>query len=272
MINFMNTSVDVKGTLIRTNREDILEKCLQTTKPVLADPIDSFVCSYDKTKSNTWQEKLTVKGLDNVQGFKWRFPIKIAPREQYNTFIHNVENNAIAKGTANKEWLCNRKEFNIHSHHDPLIILETLDYVLKPDIWRYNLVLKIEELLKDREKLVIVKQSTPTDHFNIGGYVLGKKDSTVGSNIASDVTLSEIDLSNLSFITPIDNRTKKKLQPNKVVTYDILPHSNNADVYLTTYGLMVLLRKPYLPIANEKSNTGCIAPITGTDNYLETNT
>lgn len=40
MINFISAGVNIKGTLIRTDREDILEASLQTTKPILADPVE----------------------------------------------------------------------------------------------------------------------------------------------------------------------------------------------------------------------------------------
>lgn len=42
MINFIFRGVAVKGTLVKTNREDILEGCLQTTVPILADPIEKL--------------------------------------------------------------------------------------------------------------------------------------------------------------------------------------------------------------------------------------
>lgn len=49
MMNFLVSGVEVRGTLIKTNREDILEDCLQHTKPILADPIEIKV--YDGNKS-----------------------------------------------------------------------------------------------------------------------------------------------------------------------------------------------------------------------------
>lgn len=39
MMNFLNRGVEVKGTIIKTNREDILEGCIQTAVPILADPV-----------------------------------------------------------------------------------------------------------------------------------------------------------------------------------------------------------------------------------------
>lgn len=46
MVNFMDKGVNVTGTLIKTNRKDILRGCLQTTKAILADPIRKEVFSY----------------------------------------------------------------------------------------------------------------------------------------------------------------------------------------------------------------------------------
>lgn len=43
VINFMARGVDVRGTLIKTDRKDILEGCLQTTVPILADPVQKRV-------------------------------------------------------------------------------------------------------------------------------------------------------------------------------------------------------------------------------------
>lgn len=98
--------------------------------------------------------------------------------------------------------------------------------------------------------------------------MVGTKDKTLGSNIVSEVTLAEIDLSNLIGITPIDNRTKKRSEPNKTPSYNLLSHTRRiADAAQPWF--MVMLPKLYLPIANEKSNDGAIPPYSDTDDYQE---
>lgn len=190
-------------------------------------------------------------------------------RESYNTFIYHVNNNVIANGTKNKEWLCNKKEFNIYSHQDPLIVLETLPLTKTRETWKEVFFADLKGTLENynsKGKLVITKQTTPTDHFNVGGYVVGAQNHTLGSNIASEVTLSKIDLSNVTDIIPLNNKTKTPKDPNKEPTYELLNHMIDGD-NIEGDGIQVLLRRVYLPIANSKSNTGAIPHIPKTDNY-----
>lgn len=61
MINFMAKGVEVRGTLTKTNRPDILEECLQTTVPILADPIRKKEVYYKKDTESVIRYKLTDK-------------------------------------------------------------------------------------------------------------------------------------------------------------------------------------------------------------------
>lgn len=165
--------------------------------------------------------------------------------------------------------MCNKKEFNIYSHQDPLIVLETLPLTKTRETWKWSFYDTIKEVLQiaiNKGLLVITKQTTPTDHFNVGGYVVGVQNHTLGSNVVSEVSLSKIDLSNITDIIPLDNKYGMPKQPNKEPTYELLNHMRDGD-RIEGDGIQVLLRRLYLPIANSKSNTGAIPHIPKTDNY-----
>lgn len=100
---------------------------------------------------------------------------------------------------------------------------------------------------------------------------MGEKDKSLGSNIASEVTLSTIDISNITDIVPIDNKTKKLKERNRVPSYQLLPHTEKIkdSIYRAPEqgAMMVVLPRHYLPIANEKSSEGSIPFIKDTSNY-----
>lgn len=118
------------------------------------------------------------------------------------------------------------------------------------------------------QKFVITKQTTPSDHFNVGGYVIGIKDKTLGSNIASEVYVNVFDLSGLRDIVPIDNKTGQKLEGTTTPEYKLLPHGSRI---VSIPFILALLRNPYLPIGNEKSTEGCIPPEGELFNYCQEN-
>lgn len=63
----------------------------------------------------------------------------------------------------------------------------------------------------------------------------------------------KIDLSGLTDVVPIDNKTKNPLEPNRTPTYQMLGHSTTVKRIQHPY---VLLRRPYLPIGNNKTTEG----------------
>lgn len=113
MINFMARGVDVTGTLTKTNRPEILEDCLQTTVPILADPVNKKI--YGKTNGktdHTWQEKLNVRFYkkedlkEDPSNFlrNSRFIVETSiTQDDYVAFINRVENNVFGRGTKDKE-------------------------------------------------------------------------------------------------------------------------------------------------------------------------
>lgn len=153
-------------------------------------------------------------------------------RATYDEFIERLENNAIGKGTTNKQWLCDKKD-SIHRQINPIIILDTLLPTTHLNKWKFSLYKRLVDKFKEAiesNDLLIVKQSTPTDHFNVGGTVVGVRNQTLGQNVVSEHTLTTIDLSNITGITPIDNKTKKPKDPNTSAVYDHLDEGERSDI------------------------------------------
>lgn len=224
----MNAGVSVTGTLIKTDRKDILSGCLQTTKAILSDPSKPV---YFNTTSVTGEKKVELK-LPTDSQVKDRFIETSITRATYDEFIERIEKNAIGKGTVGKKWLCNNKD-SIHAQINPIIILDTLIPTPHVNKWKFSLYKRLVDKLKEaveNKQLVIVKQTTPTDHFNVGGNVVGVKNHTIGQNIVSELNLTSIDLSNITGITPIDNKTKKPKPPNTSAVYDHLDEGERIDI------------------------------------------
>lgn len=108
MINFLDKGANVTGTLIKTNRKDILRDCLQTTKAILADPIRKETFSYAPESA-----------VDKTMGVKWYDEHRLweslketsISTDNFNAFIYRVQNNPIARGTKNKKWTAGTREF-----------------------------------------------------------------------------------------------------------------------------------------------------------------
>lgn len=102
MINFMAKGVEVRGTLTKTNRPDILEQCLQTTIPILADPVRKEVY-YKKDEENVIGHKLV--DIEKLKSSKYweNFIHRTVTKDNFDAFITRVENNVIGKGTKGKK-------------------------------------------------------------------------------------------------------------------------------------------------------------------------
>lgn len=177
----------------------------------------------------------------------------------------------MGQGTKDKQWLADTVigGFNEYAHQNPLFILDSLPIDRTFNKWKLLLSYEIAKFFEEtkKEDLIITKQVTPSDHFNVGGYVVGKKDNIIGQNIVSEVTLSRIDLSGLTDIVPMENTAKRDMEPNRKPTYEMLPHTQKISAPPNIYAL---LRKPYLPIGSNRSIDGCIsAPADGVKDYCE---
>lgn len=182
-----------------------------------------------------------------------------------------METNILGLGTKDKQWLADTVigGFNAYAHQNPLFILDSLPIDRTFNKWKLLLSYEIAKFFEEtkKEDLIITKQTSPNDHFNIGGYVVGKKDNTIGQNIVTEVTLSRIDLSDLSDIVPMQNTSKNEMEPDKKPTYDMLSHSQKISA---PPNIFALLRKPYLPIGSANSIAGCIpAPDDAVQDYCE---
>lgn len=97
---------------------------------------------------------------------------------------------------------------------------------------------------------------------------MGKENYGIGTNKVTEVSLKEIDLSELQDIVPINNTTKEEMLPNKNGTYELL--NTFKSEFEEHFPLLVLLRNPYLPIGNDKSTEGCIsAPLDSVVDYCQ---
>lgn len=272
MINFLNKGVNVKGTLIKTNKEDILEECLQTTVPILSDPVKKKIYGNRENKKQPWQSNVSFPRPD-FRIILESLQVPIITRENFTAFIRRVETHPLARATKDKEWLAKRLDgggWNYYAQQNPLFVLDSIP--MTPDVlsWKYKVLTKVVEWTVEasstQENFVITKQTTPSDHFNVGGYVLGIKDKTLGANIASEVYITELDITGLRDIVPIDNKTGQKLEGNATPEYKLLPHRSR--ISSIPY-ILALLRNPYLPIGNEKSTEGCIPPEGELLNYCQ---
>lgn len=276
MINFLNKGVNVKGTLIKTNKEDILEECLQTTVPILSDPVKKKIYGA-KEKEQTELKFKDVRFAYVYTDYKLFFESiqeLTITRENFTAFIRRVENHPLARATKDKEWLAKRLDgggWNYYAQQNPLFVLDSIPVSYHQTPWKLKVFSKIYECIdggRGLQKFVITKQTTPSDHFNVGGYVIGIKDKTLGSNIASEVYVNVFDLSGLRDIVPIDNKTGQKLEGTTTPEYKLLPHGSRI---VSIPFILALLRNPYLPIGNEKSTEGCIPPEGELFNYCQEN-
>lgn len=77
---------------------------------------------------------------------------------------------------------------------------------------------------------MIVKQATPTDHFNVGSEVVGILDHALGSSIITEKKLHTIDLSSITNIVPLDNRDGSPKAPNTEATYEHLDEGDRSGI------------------------------------------
>lgn len=99
MINFMNVGVSVRGTLVKTDRKDILSGCLQTTKAILAEPTKRR----DFGGAPISDEKLVELKIADDARVRESLMETTITRAVYDEFIERIENNAVARGTKGKE-------------------------------------------------------------------------------------------------------------------------------------------------------------------------
>lgn len=102
VINFMARGVNVTGTLTKTNRPDILEECLQTTIPILSDPIHRQSYSKQNQTKDKVSPKLLLPRIDSIFALH-KFKDLGVLEETFNKFIYDVENNKYANRLSGKE-------------------------------------------------------------------------------------------------------------------------------------------------------------------------
>lgn len=206
--------------------------------------------------------ELVLPNKDQIKNFQESITYEQITKEDLDFFVHRINNSVLGQITKNKEWKSNRvqrDQLDPYQLVSPLFIIDYLPTVKHKSIWKTELTARLFAFLKRESKnLVVTKQTTPTDHFNVGRNVVGKVNSGLGQNINEEVSIPKIDLSGLVDIVPLSHIDGEPLEPQTTPRYDHLISLDTGAQPVSNL-FVELRRRAYLPISNgTENNESCI--------------
>lgn len=253
MIDFINKGGEIRGTLIKTNNEDILKDTIQTCKQILNNPIRLEIGKFQKGSSDDWFPKdfdLSVLDDDKLNKkilYEWKIT-----QDAWDYFWYINENNPFIKTLKTKNWKESKEEGINYKHINPIFLINVLIPELSKCSWKRDIISLLKQTLKNKDKLQIVTQTAITGSIFSGKYAITTTEpGAIGKNKESNLKLLSLDFSTLTDIKPLDAGTGKPYVIKKIKKEYLQDAISQEALNFQPlpYGWCLKLgRKPHLPL------------------------